>query len=768
MSPGRGLLRLLGRRLAVTEGSLSVAGLASPVTVRRDRYGIPHVHAESDDDAFFALGFCHGQDRSFQLEILLRAARGTLAELVGETLLPVDRMARRIGFARAARAQLAALGQRERGALERYAAGVNAGRAGRRRPHELALLRQAPAEWTAADALGALGLVSFGLAGNWDMELGRLRVLERDGAEALRAVDPAYPSWLAVTAAPGHPAGTAVDRLAQDVSELAALVGGGGSNNWALAGGRTASGRPLVANDPHLSPTLPAFWYLIHLSTPEWSVAGASVVGAPGVAVGHNDVVGWGVTNSGADVVDLYLEDDLGAALSGASGDGGAADAAVEVLEERIAVRGGDEVVERVVITPRGPIVSPADADGPAVSMRATYLEEIPLAAVLDAPRSASWTELRDHFADWPGAPLNLVGADASGAIGWKVVGRVPRRPGPSGLLPQPASAPAWEGRIPAAEMPGLDDPAEGFVATANNKPVRDGEGPWIGADWMDGYRVHRISEALAEREDWDVDAVLTLQRDVRSLVWRDMRESVLSAPREDPTVRRAVDLLAAWDGEMAADSGPAALFSLFVAELTRRAAAARAPRSVEWALGRGSSPIVPWTYVGLRQAGHVAGLLRERPEGWFEDGWDAAIARALAAALADLESAGSPAWGALRPLTLRHPLGARGLFAPAFDLGPIPYGGDTNTVSQASNPPLDPTGDPLYVATLRVVWDVGDWDRSRVSLAGGQSGNPLSPHYCDLFDRWRQGEAVPLPFSEPAVAEATVSTLRLDPAPAG
>ncbi len=755
MSPGRAILRLLGRRAPKVEGTLSVPGLSAPVTVRRDRHGIPHVHAHSDDDAFLALGFCHGQDRSFQLETLLRVAHGTLAELVGEDALPVDRIARRIGFARAARAQLAAFGPRERSALEAYAAGVNAGRAGRR-PHELVLLRRDPTPWAAADALGALGLVSFGLAGNWDMELGRLRVLERDGAEALRAVDPAYPSWLAVTAPPGAPAGTAADRLADDIASLASVVGGGGSNNWALAGARTASGRPLVANDPHLSPTLPAFWYLVHLSTPEWSVAGASAVGAPGVAVGHNDAVGWGVTNSGADVVDLYLEQDAVFSLDGDR------PADVRVLEERIAVRGGAEVVERVVVTPRGPVVSSAQDGSPAVSMRATYLEEIPLAGVLDAPRARSWADLRDRFADWPGAPLNLVGADADGAIGWKVVGTVPRRAGGSGLLPQPASAPEWDGRIPFAELPGTDDPTAGFVATANNKPVADGEGPWIGADWMDGYRVQRISEALAGRDDWDVESVRALQRDVRSLAWRDMREAVLAAPRGDPEVGRALDLLEGWDGEMTADSVPAGVFALFVSELARRAAAAKAPRSVEWALGRGASPLIPWTYVALRQTGHLARLLRERPDGWFAGGWDVEIAAALRAAMS--RSAGR-AWGVVRPLTLRHPLGGRRPFDRVFNLGPIPYGGDSNTVSQASNPPLDPTGDPQYAATLRVVWDVGDWDSSRVSLAGGQSGNPFSAHYSDLFEHWRRGDAVPLPYSEDAVAAATVATLRLHPA---
>ena len=772
-------------------------GLSAPVSVRRDGYGIPHVRASSDGDAFFALGFCHGQDRSFQLETLRRAARGTLADLIGEDGLPIDRISRRIGFAPAAARQLDGLEARERDIVEAYAAGVNAGRGGRR-PHELAVLRRDPTEWTAADSLGALGLVSLGLAGNWDMELGRLRVLELDGPDALRAVDPAYPSWLAVTAPPGARAGTAADRLASDVAALASVVGGGGSNNWAVSGARTATGRPLVANDPHLSPTLPAFWYLVHLETPEWSVAGASVVGAPGVAVGHNGVVAWGVTNSGADVVDLYLEEGVpglandgiegepgGDGFSGGSsspgGDGfsggssspgggsfggsSSAGGGFRVVEEVIAVRGAGPVVERVVVTPRGPVVAPAENGSPALSMRARYLEEVTLAGLLDAPRSRSWAELREHFAGWPGAPLNLVGADASGTIGWKVVGAVPRREAGAGLLPQPASAPEWAGTIPAAEMPGADDPAAGWIATANNKPVADGDGPWIGADWMDGYRVERISEALDERADWDVEGALALQRDVRSLVWRDLRESVLGAPRDDPRVRRAVDLLHGWDGEMAAGSEAAALFSLFLADLSVRAASARAPRSVEWALGRGSHPVTPWTYVALRQAGHLAGLLRERPEGWFAGGWDAEVAGALAAALNRLESSGAREWGTLRPLTLRHPFGGRRPFDRAFNLGPIPYGGDANTVSQASTPPLDVTGEPLYVATLRLVMDVGDWDRSRVSLAGGQSGNPLSRHYSDLYEHWRHGEAVPLAFSEDAVAAATVSTLRLEPA---
>jgi penicillin amidase len=247
----------------------------------------------------------------------------------------------------------------------------------------------------------------------------------------------------------------------------------------------------------------------------------------------------------------------------------------------------------------------------------------------------------------------------------------------------------------------------------------------------------------------------------------------VLSAPREDPGTRRAVDRLVGWDGVVDVDSPAATVFELFLSELAVRAARAKAPRSYEWALGKGTSPINPYSYIALRQAGHLARLLRERPEGWFADGWDREVAATLAAVVAQLEKSHGPdpsgwAWGRLRTLTLRHPFGERRPFGGAFNLGPIPYGGDTNTVSQASFPPLDPFGDPYYLATMRVVFDVGEWDRSRVVLAGGQSGNPLSRHYADQFSVWCRGETVPLPFSEEAVGAATRSTLRLEPAPAG
>jgi penicillin amidase len=423
------------------------------------------------------------------------------------------------------------------------------------------------------------------------------------------------------------------------------------------------------------------------------------------------------------------------------------------------------------LITRRGPIVAPALEDGlPAVSFRAVGLEAHPLEWTLRADTFRSFEDYRSATVRAPFAPSNMVYADRSGTIGWQFCGLVPRRERGAGLLPRRGAdaGTGWEdGYVPAEEMPWVADPEAGWVATANNKPVADGNGPWLGADWMDGYRVQRIADVLSGRDDWDVEDCLALQLDRHSLPWEELRAVVLAAPRDDARARRGAELLEAWDGEVAADSAAAAVFELFLAELTVRAARARAPRAVEWALGKGLNPLAPHTYVALRWVGHLVRLVRSRADGWFEEGWDAAIGAALAAAVERLEREQGRRgwdWGRVRPLTLRHPLGARRPFHRVFDLGPIPWGGDANTVAQASNAPVDPVGDPLFIGTLRAAMDVGEWDRSRFVLAGGQSGNPCSRHYDDQWEHWRRGEAIPLPFSEAAVAAATRSTLRLEP----
>jgi penicillin amidase len=369
---------LLGRRLPISSGSRRVDGITREVVIRRDAWGIPQIEASNEPDAWYGLGFCQVQDRGFQLESLLRVVRGTLSEIVGPDGLAIDRLSRRIGFIRAAQRQVELTRPEQHATLDAFARGVTAGMTvgSRRAPHELTLLRAKPTPWTAADVLGFVKLTSFALATNWDVELARLAILSHDGPEALAALDPTYPEWQPVIAPPGERAGPAPtppwESLTEELKDFLAVTGTvGGSNNWAIAATLTATGRPIFANDPHLAPALPPHWYLARILTPQWSVAGASFVGAPTIPVGHNGFAAWGVTVGMTDNSDLFLErigPDRRSVLQG--------DTYVPCATrtERIRVKGQPDVLEDVLVTPRGPIVGPALAPDLPASIRAISL----------------------------------------------------------------------------------------------------------------------------------------------------------------------------------------------------------------------------------------------------------------------------------------------------------------------------------------------------------------------------------------------------------
>ena len=758
--PGaRSLLRALGRRLPRTRGVVRVTGLRDEVVVRRDRWGIPHVDAAGDADAWFALGFCHGQDRAFQLELIARAGRGLLAELLGAAALPIDRLSRTFGFRRVALAQVGRLDPDVIASLEAYVAGINAAAASTPRPHELVLLRAERSVWTVEDVLAFEGLQSLALAGNWDTELARQAILEADGPGALAAVEPSYGPWQPVVAPSGTRAGEPLPRLAADLSLLRDLAGGsGGSNAWAVAGSRTASGAPILANDPHLAPGVPPPWYLAHLRTPEWELAGASFVGGPAFATGFNGHAAWGITAACTDSADLFWEE-LSADRGTARGPDGPEP--VERFVEAIPVRGAAEaVVEEVLVTRRGPVVTNlVDGVSRALSMRATWLEPAPVRGFLDVHRARDFAAFRDAFRAWPGPSLNVVYADAGGHVGWQVVGTLPRRRAGNGIVPLQAWEAGWEPEhLSFDDLPRTLDPPAGFVASANNAPRVDApDAPFLGVDWLDGYRAARIVEVLEGRSDWDVAGSMALQTDRVSLPWRELRDIVLAAA-DGPMA----DLLRAWNGVVAADSVAASVFELFVAELACAMARADAPNGWRWAVGGGLGRVVPRTSFGARTLSHLVGRLRS-------DRATELISPALARAgeiLRERHGADPAgwAWGEIRPLRLLHRLGVRRPLDGIFNVGPVPLGGDANTLAQAGVHPLDPLANPGAIANHRSVIDVGDPDRSRFVLAGGQSGNPMSPHYADLFELWRRGEGVPIAWSAEAVEHATIDRLVLRP----
>ena len=762
--PGpRSLLRVLGRRLPRTRGELRVSGIGEVVAIGRDRWGIPYVEAANDADAWFGLGFCHGQDRGFQLELLARAGRGTLAELLGRAALPIDRLSRTLGFRRIADAQLPMLDPDVRSGIDAYVAGVNAAATASPRPHELVLLRGRRTAWAATDVLAFLGLQSLALAGNWDTELARLQILLADGADALREVEPTYGDWLPATTPVGSCVGPALDRLSADLALLRDVVGGSGASNaWAIGGERTLSGRPILANDPHLAPSVPAPWYLAHVRTPEWAVAGASFVGGPAFPTGHNGHAAWGITAGCSDSADLFWEEVDTVALTARGPNG---PEPIERRREEIAVRGGAPVVEEILVTRRGPLVTPLlDGTDVALSLRATWLEAVPVRGFLDVHRARDFGTFRDAFRAWPGPALNVVYADAGGHVGWQLIGTLPRRTAGNGTLPVPAWAGGWEAEhLSLDDLPRCLDPDAGFVAAANNAPRADvPDGPFLGVDWLDGYRAARLVEAIGERSDWDVSATAELQVDVTAVPWRELRDLVLGLEPDAEPARAALDLLSGWDGVASADSAPASVYELFVAELASRLARAAAPASWQWAIGAGFGDAFPRTSLGARVVSQLVAAIRA-------GGHAAPLAAARAVAVSTLRHRFGPdpadwAWGSVRPLHLLHPLGVRAPLDRLLNLGPVPIGGDANTVAQAGVRPLEPLANPAAIANHRTVIDLADFERSRYVLAGGQSGNPLSPHYRDLFALWQRGNGVPIAWSADAARSSTIDRLVLGP----
>ncbi len=765
---------VFGKRLATVGGEIACERITGRVRIRRDEHAVAYIDAENGRDAWFGLGFCHGQDRAFQMEGLLRVIRGTLAELIGPDGLPIDRISRRIGFGVSSARRLEVLDDDVREMLEAYAEGVTAGalKGADKKAHEFALLRTEPTPYTPADAIGMLELMSFLLASNWDAELMRLQVLRADGPDALVALDPTYPDWLPVTDPVEALAGPALDRLADDLAVFSATVGvGGGSNNWVISGDRTTTGRPILANDPHLAPAHPSHWYLARVSTPDWTIAGASFPGFPGFPVGFNQHGAWGVTAGYVDNTDLFVEE-IGP--DGRSVRSAERFEPCDVRTERIAVKGGDDVVEEVLVTPRGPVIGPAmDGEVGAISLRAVWLEPRPIRGFLRAHEATDFASFRALFEHWPALPLNMVYAGADGTIGWQLVGECPVRRKGWGTIPLAGWDPevGWEPETISVEaLPWAVDPDTGFLATANNKPVPDDpEAPFVGSDFIDGYRLARIDEELAARSDWDLAAVAALQMDRRTLPWREIRDVVLSVPEDDEATAHGVELLREWDGAADPDSAAATVYEFLVVELAQRIVLAKAPNAARWALGKGFSVLTPESMMFARRTGHVVRLLRDQPDGWFDRPWTVEIADALGAVVRRLRGRYGVdpdrwRWGTVRPLTFRHPFGEKRPFDRIFNLGPFPWGGDANTVSQTAVSFTEPTANSSFVASMRMAVDVGNWDQNRFVLPGGQSGNPMSPHYADLLVLWRHGGGVSIAFSDEAVELAARHILDLQP----
>ena len=709
------------------EGTLAFTGLTAPVTIRRDPHGVPRIDAESLDDLWFAQGVVTAGERLFQLDLAMRAATGRLSEVFGERTFDDDRFIRTIGLHRAARRHLEGWTDDDHRMHAAFRAGLCAWQeAAPAKPIEYTLLDLDPN--VPDDPLpfaACFAYLAWTLSSNWDSELLRAELDERLGRDAADLLMPHAPS-----------------------------ARGQGSNDWVVAGAKTASGAPLLANDPHLLVAQPGPWLEIHLRAPGYAAKGVALPFTPGVILGATPHHAWGVTNVTGDVQDLYeerLSEDGTAALHGEAWE------PLAVHEERISVRGEPEPRSVLVRASRhGPILTHGAAGllhttyrplGHDYALRWTGHEvtlrpSLPL-EVATAPDVAAF---RDAVLKIGCPGQNFVYADVEGTIAYQCTGRHPIRRSGDGSRPVPGwtDEHEWDGWIPMDELPWEVDPERGFLATANHDIQPEGYGYLISTDFHRPYRKRRIDELLEGREDHDVASMRAIQMDTRSMSARDLLPLLLAIPARSDAQDGARKHLGDWDGDLAADDEAAALFNAWCAAIARR--------TLEPKLG-GELFAAYLAWRETFQCSVLPDLLRE-PNDWL---YDDLVLDALDDAIA---TADDTTWGDLHRLVIAHPLASIPGLEPVFVAADVPFGGDEQTVAQGG---FDGTLGfrTAVIPSWRVVWDLGDLERSVGVVPTGVSGNPASPHWNDQVELFAGGGAKPYGFAPPPAAPTLTLTPR-------
>ncbi len=797
-----------------TSGTVRVDGLQQRVDVYRDAFGVAHVYADTTEDLFAAQGFVHAQDRFWEMDVRRHTTAGRLSELFGEGQVAADRVIRTLGWRRIAEQEVALLRPESVRILRAYARGVNAYLAGRSTGEialeytVLGLQRPGyePEPWTPADSLAWLKAMAWDLRGNTEDEFDRVAYTETLAPDQIGQLWPPFPfderapivtdsRSVASThaSAPAAPVDARVRevlrRVADGVGALPDLLGpdgaGLGSNSVVIAGDRSATGRPLLANDPHLGPQQPSIWYqmALHCRTVSaacpYGVTGYSFAGLPGIVIGHNARIAWGMTNLGPDVADFVLERVTGDTYEYR---GQMVDLAVR--RETIRVAGGDDVQLTVRSSRHGPLLSDAmeslstvtdnaaagdDGGDLAVALRWTALRPGTTFDTLPALNAAStFDEFRAAAAHFEVPAQNLVYADIDGTIGYQAPGRIPiRAAGDDGRWPVPGwtGTHEWQGFVAFDQMPWVRDPGEGFVVTANQPVVADGAGPALGRDAAYGWRSQRLRDLLRGTSDLTVEDLLHMQFDTRNGLAATL-VPLLVGTDVPADVRAARDLLSTWDMQQTADSAAGAYFAAVWRHLLRRAFADDLPPGTE--IDGGGR----WMEVVRRQ------VAAPRAQ-WWDDRATPRVERLedmLRAALVDAHveltdvlgtDIAAWRWGDLHTLTLRHQtLGSSGVAAieRLFNRGPVRVGGGTSIVN-ATGWTASAGYEVDWVPSMRMVVDLSNLDASRWVDLTGVSGHAFSPHYTDQVQRWATGGSIPMRWSPRAVTAAATAHLVIEPA---
>ena len=757
------------RPLPRTSGTESVAGLEGSVEIRRDRWGVPHISATTRHDLWFGQGYCHGQDRLWQLELYRRTASGRISEIAGAETLDTDRLMRTIGFRRVAEREAAELEPELRGELEACCAGVNAAvEAARALPFEFQVLRLPFEPWRPADMLTAMKLLAFGLSTNWERELMRAEMTRELGPERAARLDPTYPLGHPLATRPGDGFEGSGLEIASQIDRVRETLGlaveATGSNNWAVSGRRSSSGSPILAGDPHLPPSMPGIWYQAGIRLGDREARGASLPGVPGIFMGHNNDVAWTFTNVMADVEDLYVE-----RIEGDRYEHNGEWRPLELIDEEIRVRGADPEPLTVRLTRHGPLVGDVlgtdDAEPLALRFGGLDLPCVtPAQTAILEPLNGP--ELVEGLAPHTLPASNLVWADRDGGIGYKLIGRLPIRRGDCPDLPKPGWTDdyEWDGWIPYEELPESRDPDRGFLVTANNRIEPEDYPHHITSEYLDGYRARRIEWLITDREEHDLDGFAAMQTDDLSLPGLEVAHRLARLTGRDQRETAAIERLRSWDGRMSRESIAASIYMAFTIRLARevaRATIADRDLAERW-LDKSNTGFTTHVTSPWRWQTRLMDLWEEGDAELVGRPWDELALDSLRAALDYLaDRYGSDPerwrWGRVHRMTFPHPLGeANPLFDRIFNRR-LETGGAQETVSQIAFDPNDPFN-AVWAPSWRMVVDMAEPETARWQTFTGQSGHPGSPHYDDLQERWLAGDM------QPMAGEGPWETLTLEP----
>lgn len=755
-----------------TATEIAVAGLSSSVTVRRDSRSIPYIEAKTDADVYFAQGYTTASDRMFQMDLMRRLSRGETAEIFGSSVLEEDKRWRRFNFAKIAEESLKFMGPELQAALNAYARGVNAYIATldeKGLPVEFRILQYKPREWKPSDTIMIGKILADALSTTWRNDIMRLSLqnLPKDKLSDLTNPVTPYDVILFGTdtkaAAPAAVAQTAaaenirnliaeadreelvrknsLERVGLYAEDLAA------SNNWVISGKRTADGKPILANDPHLAPTAPGIWYLTHLSTPTMRVSGVTVPGVPGIILGHNADIAWGATNVGPDVQDLYSEtfNDKGEYKTPTGWE-----PAVKRIEN-IKVRSNplkpetDTVKLEVLETRNGPVIFEDGGKKYALKWTAFDPKNSEFEVFYDWNRAKNWDGFKTALKKYGGAAQNFVYADTKGNIGWYAASKIPLRRVGDGALPYDGATNDgdWVGFIPFDELPNLYNPPSGLIVTANQRIVgtsykytqmsRDVATPW---------RARQIMTTLEAKPKLTVNDVREAQFDMHNIPVHEIAKEIV---KRGSASSETLAVLKDWDGRMTPDSQAALLASDIRICIGNKIAEANPPvpgtilreRVLYWAVKENSARWLPAAFKNYDE------LIRS-------------CDTAVRAGFADPKRYGPDiktwTWGRIWQSRFPHPLAVAPLIGAQFQTPNVPLNGSGQTPNVGSS------------VSMRHIATPGNWDTTSHVIPLGQSGDPKSPHFKDQFDAWSTGATSVFPFTKAAVEKAAVGVTVLKP----